>query len=435
MAKYDDVKKWYLDAAAAYDRDDAAPNGALKRLRETGARRFSELDFPTTKHEDWKYTSVKPATERRFAWRAPGERSDLPDAAKEAFFEEDQYRIVFVDGAYVPDASTPASEKDGAYVARLKTAIVERPEAVERALFDFEEEENVFAALGAAFASDGAFVHLPKNAALERPVHVVHYVEAEDEPFLAPTLLVVAEENSSATIVESYVGADGKPYLVGANARFAAAAGARVTHVKIQKEGDAAIHLWAGRAKTAKDATFETFLASFGGKLARNDAVVRAEEPGGFARVNGVVALDGERHVDNRVLLDHAAPRCESSQLFRAALNGNSRNVFNGKVLVRPDSQKIDAFQQNDSLLLSDTARSDSKPQLEIFADDVKCSHGATTGQLDKEALFYLRSRGAGAAQAKRVLVDAFTANAVADLKLASVRERIEKLAARSASR
>jgi Fe-S cluster assembly protein SufD len=435
MGKYDDVKKWYLDAAASFERDASAPNGALKRMREAGARRFAELDFPTTKHEDWKYTSVKPATERRFAWRAPGERSELPDAAKEAFFDDDCYRIVFADGAYVADASIPASEKDGAYVARLKTAITERPEAVERALFDFEEEENVFAALGAAFAADGAFVHIPKNASLEKPVHIVHYADPEDEPFLAPTLLVAAEENSSATIVESFLGADGKPYLVGANARFAAATGARLTHVKIQQEGDEAIHLSAARAKTAKDATFETFLASFGGKLARNDVVVRAEESGGFARVNGVVALDGERHVDNRILLDHAAPHCKSSQLFRAALNGNSRSVFNGKVLVRPDSQKIDAFQQNDAMLLSDKARSDSKPQLEIFADDVKCSHGATTGQLDKEALFYLRSRGLSEPHAKRMLVDAFTASAVAELPLASVRERIEKLAALSASR
>jgi Fe-S cluster assembly protein SufD len=293
--------------------------------------------------------------------------------------------------------------------------------------------ERPFAALNTAFVRDGAFVRVARGTVVERPLHLVFVSSAAAGPVVSyPRNLVLAGAGSQLAVVESYVGLEREVYFTDAVTEIALEDGAVVEHVKLQAESDKAFYFATLQARQARASQLVSHSFSLGGALVRNDLDTVFVEEGGECALNGLYLAAGRQHVDNHTAIDHARPHCTSRELYKGVLAGRARAVFNGKIVVRPDAQKTNARQTNRNLVLSDDTSVNSKPQLEIFANDVKCAHGATVGQVDKEALFYLRSRGLAAEVARDLLVYAFASELLDEIRTPAVREH---LAARLAAR
>jgi Fe-S cluster assembly protein SufD len=286
---------------------------------------------------------------------------------------------------------------------------------------------SVFAGLNTAFVEDGAFLHVPADISLPAPIELLFLTTAPGA-LVQSRVLIVAGAGSRFSVVERHVGLTGEAYFANAVTEIAVGPGASVDHYVLQEQGAGAFHIATVDAELERDSAFSTCGAMFGGRLARTTLAVRFGGEGGRAALSGLYVIGGRQHVDNHVTVDHAVPRCSSQQLYKGVLDGASRAVFNGRILVRPDAQKTDANQTNKHLLLSDGVEVDSKPQLEIFADDVRCTHGAAEGQLAPEALFYLRSRGLGEASARALLTYGFAREVVDRIALAPVREHLDRL-------
>jgi Fe-S cluster assembly protein SufD len=341
--------------------------------------------------------------------------------------EHGAHWLVFVDGHFAPQLSRRGVLPAGAELGCLSEALASSPPWLE-ALFGNAEQGEVPAALNAAFAADGAVVRLGRGVVVADPIHLV-FVASSAGAAIQPRNLIAAGEGAQATVVEHYLGygdvADAVT-LTNTVTRIDAAADARVTHVKLQQEGLGAIHLAAVDAVQARGSTFASHSMSFGARLARNDIGTRFDGEGCEALLNGLYHVDGRRHVDHHTRIDHAQPRGTSREFYRGIMDDAGRGVFTGRILVAPGAARTDAVQRTDSLLLSPRAETDARPELEIYADDVKCAHGATVGQIDDASLFYLRSRGLDEARARNILTYAFAAQAVARIDLAPLRRRAE---------
>jgi Fe-S cluster assembly protein SufD len=289
-----------------------------------------------------------------------------------------------------------------------------------------DSEHNGFTALNTAFARDGAFVSLPAGGRLPEPIHLV-FVGVADA-LAQPRILVLAGPASEATIIEHYVGLAGQAYLTNAVTEIVAGEGAIIRHYTLLEESEPAFHVGTIQVDQDRDSTFRACSAAMGGRLVRNNLGVLLRAPGGSCALDGLYVVTGRQHVDNHVTVDHAVPRCASQQLYKGILDGRSRAVFNGRILVRRDAQKTDANQTNKSLLLAEGPEVHSKPQLEIFADDVRCTHGAAEGQLAEEAIFYLKSRGLGEATARMLLTYGFAREVIDRITLEPVRTRLDRL-------
>ena len=399
-------------------------NGPLRLLREAAFARFAKLGLPTTQDEDWKYTSLAALAQMRFELAAEAtvhdvDRWTLSDAA---------VRLVFVNGRYRPELSSRAP--GGAFIGSLSAALVERPELVERELARHADSHgDALTALNTAFIEDGAFVHLPAGAALQAPIHLLYVSTAAGKPALSqPRNLIVAGANSQCSVVETYAGLGNEVYFTNAVTEVVLGDNARVDHYKLQAESARAFHVALTQIHQGRDSRFSSHSVALGAALARNEVRALFASEGSECTLNGLYMATGKQHLDNRTLIDHQSPRCTSRELYKGVLDGQSRGVFSGRVLVRHDAQKTDASQTNKNLLLSDEAVVDTKPQLEIFADDVKCAHGAAVGQLDEDALFYLRSRGIGQEAAKSLLTYAFASEMVNLIPLAPLRARVREL-------
>ncbi len=401
----------------------------LRALRGEAMARFHELGFPTTKLEQWKFTSLAPLTRIAFRLPEPGAAGagaidpspwDFPAAA----------RMVFVNGAYRPELSFAESLPPGVRAGSLREALAEHPESLEPHLARLAPfRENALAALNTAFLEEGAFVQLPAGARVERPIHLLFLSAAPGAPTVSsPRNLILAGPGSEATIVETYAGAEGDVYFTNAVTEVAAGDGSVLRHAKIQAESANAFHVGSLCASQERDSVVRSLVASTGAALARNDVAVRFAAPGAECQLDGLFTGWGSQHVDNHTIIDHASPHCTSRELYKGILGGRARGVFHGKIVVRPDAQKTDAIQTNKNLLLSREALVDSTPALEIHADDVKCKHGSTIGQLDEGSLFYLRSRGIGEREARGILTYAFAAEVTGRIPVAPIRERLEAL-------
>jgi Fe-S cluster assembly protein SufD len=290
-------------------------------------------------------------------------------------------------------------------------------------------DQEPFTALNTAFMQDGAFIYLPRNAIVEGPIHLLFFSTGREEPTVAhPRVLVVAEPGSQAQIIESYAGLAEALYFTNAVTEIAAGEGAVIDHYKIQRESRQAFHVSDLRVREARDVRFRSTCFTLGGRLVRNHAHTALHGEGIDSTLNGLYLTDGRQHVDNHTLIEHLQPRCASHEYYKGILGGGSTGVFRGQILVHQAAQKTDAYQANRNLLLSDEADIDTKPQLEIHADDVKCSHGSTVGQLDQDAIFYLRSRGIDAEEATRILTRAFAGEIVARVRIEAVREQLDRL-------
>ena len=413
-----------------------AANGAsgapawLKELRDGGIARFGALGFPTTKQEAWRFTSVAALTETPFELAHPASRIPRLDAIK-PFLLGDGPRLVFVNGFLARALSTPLS--DGVRVDSLAQALVDTPELVRQHIGKYAAfVDRPFAALNTAFVHDGAFVHVPARTVFEQPIQLLFLtVPTGTAPLVShPRNLIVVEREARASVVETYVSLDegGSVYWTNAVTEVVAGDGARVDCYRVQRESDRAYHVAVTDVHQGRDSIANVHAVSFGGALARHDLRGTLAGPGGYLILNGLYALTGDQHADHHTAIDHAAPHCESHEYFNGVLDDRSRGVFNGRIIVRPGAQKTDSKQTNNNLLLSRDAHADSQPQLEIYADDVKCTHGSTVGPLDPKALFYLESRGLGEDEARRLMTYGFAAEILNRMDIAPLREQLDQI-------
>jgi Fe-S cluster assembly protein SufD len=407
----------------------------VERLRDDAFTRFEELGFPKTNQEEWKYTNVVPIAKTKFelAHDDSGDAPALDAAQLQAFtYKEAQLsRLVFVNGFYRSELSSIEALPEGVAALDITDALKEKKytEIVREQLArtaDFNE--NAFTALNTAFLAGGAFILIPEGVQVETPLHLLFLADAARGATASfPRVLIVAERGSTATVIESYAGVREDVYFTNAVVEISLAEGARLNHYKVQRESTAAFHVATTQAALSRNSSFNSTTVTLGARLSRHDINVMLNEESAECWVDGLYIVGTNQHTDTHSLIDHRRPHCTSHQLYKGILDGKSRAVFNGKVFVRQDAQQTDAMQTNRNLLLSNEARVDTKPQLEIFADDVKCAHGATVGQLEDEELFYLASRGLNTDIARNLLTYGFAEEVIEKIKVESIKAELDE--------
>jgi Fe-S cluster assembly protein SufD len=395
----------------------------LVRARHAALERFAERGFPTRRDEEWKYTDVTAIEKRAFTALPQKPDSAATPAGHGAY---PGHRLVFVNGRYSPAHSSLGRLPAGVVLASLAVAIERSPDRLQPFLGE-DSNHTAFGALNGAFLTDGLYLHLASGTALEEPIHLFFVAEGMGAA-IYPRNVIVAREGAQATVIEHCVGRPGASTFTNAVTQIALAANAKVDHYKLQQEPLRAFHIAGIHAVQGRGSRFSSHSISLGAAIARNDITTAFDAEGCEAALNGLYLAAGRQHVDHHTRIDHAKPKGTSREYYRGLLAGASRGVFNGKVVVHAQAAGTDAHQLNRNLLLSKNAEVDTKPQLEIFADDVKCTHGATVGQLDEDELFYLRSRGIEEGVAKSLLVYAFARDVIERIGVAPLRERLEEL-------
>jgi Fe-S cluster assembly protein SufD len=403
----------------------------LLALRNAALARFVETGFPTVRDEDWRFTNVAPIAKLPFNpvlnLSEPAGRTQLEGLP---FHRLPGIRLVFVDGQFAPEFSE-AEQRDGKlYIGNLAAALEHGEPLVDRYLGkNAQSDHNAFIALNTAFFTDGSFIHVPAGVALKEPVHLVHLSGSHTAAVMAhPRHLIVAEPGSKLTVVEHYADPAGSPHLTNAVTELVLGEGAQMEHCKFQDEGLNAYHIEAIHAMLGRRCNFTAHSFALGARLSRNNIRTVLGGEGIECILNGLYLTKDDQLADHHMIVEHAEPQCNSHEYFNGILDGHSRGVFHGRILVRPKAQKTDAKQTNKNLLLSDDAGVNTKPQLEIYADDVKCTHGATIGQLNKESVFYLRARGIGEETARRMLMHAFAAEIIERIRHDAIREELDEL-------
>lgn len=405
----------------------------IDELRLHAGQEFALSGLPKGKEESWRFTKVQPILRTQFAPAAKADGKSLH--GQFTFGDEAVAEVVFVNGHYSAELSKAAELPKGVTIASLRDAgSGPLADTVRKYLNRVVDNKlHPFAAYNAANFGDGVFVHVKKSVTVEKPIHFLFLSVAGEKPGVShPRILVVAEENSEATFVESYSGEKGV-YLTNPVSEFVFGDDARIDHCKLQQESTDAFHTANMHVRIGKNTQFVSHAITTGAQVSRNDLSVNLNGQGGYATLNGVVLLSGTQHCDNHTLLDHAAPDCPSHELYKHVLSDKASAVFKGQIFVNQIAQKTNAKQSSKALLLSDTAEMNSMPALEIYADDVKCTHGSTTGPIDEDLLFYLRSRGVGMEQARHLLTYAFAADVTRRIRVEPVRRRIEDFMSRQA--
>jgi Fe-S cluster assembly protein SufD len=403
----------------------------LKDLRRKAFDHFTANGFPTVRDEEWKYTNVKSAVGDRWSvagGQAVGGEQEQDRDTADFVFEESKRSVLFItDGAFDRAASN-VEALDGATVLSFSETLNDEKfgeifKAKLGSLIDYRK--NGFTALNTAFIGEGVFIHLAKNARLEAPVQIIYRTGAGNISF--PRVLVVAEEFSEATFVETFVRADETKYLTDAVAEFSLADEAKIKHYRVQRESHAAFHVGTSGAEAGRGAVYDATSINLGARLSRHDIEFRFNAEGGEAFIDGLYMIAEDQHADTHSVIDHRLPNCRSHQNYKGIVDGQARAVFNGKIFVRENASGTDGFQSNKNLLLSNDARVDTKPQLEIFNDDVKCAHGATVGQLEEEELFYLLSRGISENLARNLLTYGFAEEIVNKITIPSIKRQLDQ--------
>jgi len=389
--------------------------------------------FPTLKHEDWKYTPLGPMLETPFEhpWRETGAGGRIsPSVVNALSVEVASIRLVFVNGLFAPELSLFAELPEGVTVTNLASVLTEGGADLERFFSrPFDEYDHAFTALNTALAEDGAFIQVAADTLVSAPIELVFLSDPRGLPIIAhPRSLIVAGPGSSVTVVETYAGISGGATCTNAVTQVVLDEGAQVQHYKIQDEPESAFHLALLDVCQGPDSRFSSGSVALGSKIARNEVRVRLEGEGAEVHIDGLYLPRSDQHHDNPILIEHTAPRCTSRQLYKGIVDERGHGVFNGRIIVWPNAPGTDASQTNKNLLLSDHAEVDTRPRLEIFTDDVKCTHGAAVGALDEEALFYLRSRGMSREEAKALLTYAFASEMLDRVPFESLQARVRNL-------
>ena len=404
----------------------------LVPIRKAAVARFADAGFPSTKDEDWRFTNVDRIRDLAFKPRFEATTmGEIPSLASISHLGTlDAHRLVFVDGVYAPDLSDPIVAGDGLTVCDMKHAFETDPLHLQEHVTRYSQhDQNAFTALNTAYFSEGAVIRLGRKAVAPKPIHLVFLATGVEEGITThPRNLVTVESGASVTLVEEYVSlGGGAPTLTNAVSEFEVGDNAYVEHIKIQDEAIESFHVAGIYAQLGRDCRFRSHSLALGAALSRNNIRTRLNGSGLECVLNGLYLTKGEQVADHHMIVDHAQPHCESHEYFNGILDDKSRGVFHGRILVRQHAQKTDAKQTNKNLLLSDDATVNTKPQLEIYADDVKCTHGATIGQMDEEAIFYLRARGVPHAVARRMLMHAFAGEIIDRIEFESIRECLDQ--------
>jgi Fe-S cluster assembly protein SufD len=399
------------------------PNDALTQMRRVALERFLATGFPTQRDERWKYTNLRRLESRAFALTtaapaAPAASNWLSDAG---------HRIVFIDGRWMPSLSNPAAQPPGVTALTIGQWLQHDADAVANLLSHANAgPNNAFENLNTAFFEDGVVVEIAPDTRLDQPLYIVHQWQSSGQ-MAHPRIVIRAGQHSRVTIIEHYIGAANAESFTNAVVTVDANPGAGVQHYRLQQEGAKTFHIGSVRVRLAQAARYASHDIAFGATLGRSDITALLEGHGADVKLRGLFTPAGTQHLDTYTNIEHVAPHTTSEEEYRGIADGRARGVFNGKVKVHPHAQKIDARQLSRNLLLSSTAEIDTKPELEIYANDVKCSHGATTGQLDATALFYLRSRGIDAAEARMLLIRAFAESILQTIEPKGLRAALEQ--------
>ncbi len=384
---------------AGYERQGGGDDPVwLRELRRNGIEYFLETGFPGADEEEWRFTNLAPIAEN--SYRLPSapelEKETLDQILSIPLITTARYRLVFVNGRFIPELSSAGHLHPGVQLQNLASAVISGLPGIERLLGRFARyDQSSLTALNTAFLHDGAYVKVEPSQAVDEPIYLIYLSIPESKAaMIFPRNLVVIGENSAAKLVEVYLSLADGIYWNNAVSETVIAEGARLEHIKYQLEAESAFHVSTQQAHIGRDAGYISTSIAMGGRLARHNLNTILAGMGGDCTLNGLYLIAGNQLLDNHTLIEHTVPECTSHELYKGILNGHSHAVFNGRVRVRPGAQKTDAKQTNKNILLSNDALVNTQPQLEIYADDVKCTHGATIGQLDEEALFYLRSRG-----------------------------------------
>ena len=426
------VNEWYVSKFKLFEEKlNGQSKSFLHDIRKNALKNLAELSFPTNRNEEWKYTNVTPILKHNFI---PAMISTIPKFRKEdikplLFKDFDYHLMVFVNGLFSEELSEIGNLPKGVVVDGLNKVTKNNPDSIKKYINNLSKIDNAFNALNPAYSYDGLVVIVPDGMILEKPIQVLYLNSSNNDPvLLLPRNLIVAEKNSQVSVIANYSGYGDKTYFSNIITEIYTGENAVVDLYKIQNENGESFHIEKVQAVQKKNSVFNHYNINFGGALVRNDITTLHDDQNIETHYYGLYLAHDKQHVDNHTFIDHAKPNCMSNELYKGILDDNSRGVFNGKIIVRKDAQKTNAYQQNKTILLSKTATIDTKPQLEIFADDVKCSHGATVGHLDDTSEFYIRSRGVPQELAKSMLIRAFANDVIDTVKIEPLKEQINHM-------
>ncbi|MEJ5351333.1 MAG: Fe-S cluster assembly protein SufD [Melioribacteraceae bacterium] len=423
------AKGWYLQNIDILSkRLNGSSKNLLSELREKSKKKFLELDFPNRKNEEWRFTDVTPILKHNFIPSILIDKTKFtPEEIKKYLFTGfDFYLLTFINGIFEEDLSDLKNLPNGLIAGSLNKILKDKPELIHDNIDKFSVEQNIFNALNSIYAYDGFVIIADKNVVLDKPVQILFLNgNNENEVLASPKNLIIANNNSQLSVIVNYKGFGDKNYFMNSTVDVFIGESALIDYYKIQDENDDSFHIEKIYAVQNSKSIFNQFNISFGGSLVRND--INSKLDGEFTETHyyGLYLAQDNQHVSNYTFIDHAKPNCMSNELYKGILDDNSHGVFNGKIFVRPGAQKTNAYQQNKAILLSKDAKINTKPQLEIFADDVKCTHGAAVGHLDEEAEFYIRSRGVPQELAKSILIRAFAYDVIESMKIEELKEQI----------
>ena len=404
----------------------------LAPMRKAGIASFADQGFPTLHDEDWRFTNVSPIAKLPFEPVFETSRDGLTrDSITQFTFSSlPGTRLVFVDGHYVADLSSLGKQQPGLKITNLAAALNTEPALLEKHLARYAlGQDNAFTSLNTAFFQDGAFIHVSAGKSVEAPIHLLFISTARESGAASnPRNLIIAEKSAQVTVLESYVSIGDAAYFTNAVTEIVGGEGAVIKHVKFQDESPSAFHIAAIHAQLARDCNLAAHSIATGARLSRNNIRTSLAGEGVNAILNGLYSTKLDQLADHHMVVEHAQPHCNSHEYYNGILDGRSKGVFHGRILVRQIAQKTDAKQTNKNLLLSEEATVDTKPHLEIYADDVKCTHGATVGQLNEESIFYLRTRGIDTDTARRMLIHAFAGEIIERIRHPSARTELDKL-------
>ena len=421
----------YLEKFERFEKETKQP-AWLFPIRKAGMARFAELGLPTMRDEDWRFTNVSPLAKLPFkpVFESTSNGVTVQTLNQLTFAGLPGSRLVFVNGHFSKEHSVIAALPDGVKVTNLAAALSAESGLIEKHLGRYAKTgENAFGALNSAFFQDGAFIYVPTGQTIADPIQLIFVsTSPENGATTHPRNLIIAEAQSRLTIIESYVSTVDTAYFTNVVTEFLVGDHANVEHLKFQDEGRGAFHLAALHSELGRSSNFTSHSIALGARLSRNNIRTNLAGEGLECILNGLYLTKGEQLADHHMVVEHAQPHCASHEYFNGILDDKSKGVFHGRILVQQIAQKTDAKQTNKNLLLSDEATVDTKPQLEIYADDVKCTHGATIGQMNEDSIFYLRARGIGLERARRMLMHAFASEIIDRVKYEPAREELGKL-------
>ena len=421
---------WYRSRFEEFEQGlNGESASGLHKLRRDAIDRVASLGFPTNRHEEWRYTNISPILKANFKPILSVHSAVVTKADVERFAFGTRHRLVFVNGFFSKELSTDDALPHGAFCGSLANALRSNHTVAHQHLGRYAKyDDNSFSALNTAFLRDGAFIFIPDGAVIEDSIHLLFIAAGSEPALISPRNLIVIGKNSQLSIVESYVAVTRETYFTNVVTEIVAGDHSILEHDKLQDEAREAFHIASIHAYQGAQTNFTSNSIALGGSIVRNNVTAILDAEGSETTLNGLSLATGTQLIDNHTTIDHAKAHCASRELYKSILDGKSRGVFNGKIFVRKDAQKTDAKQTNKTLLLSDNATIDTKPQLEIFADDVKCTHGATVGQLESEQVFYLRSRGIDEITARDILTFAFASDVVNRVHVEPLRDQLESL-------